>query len=103
MTMIWLRHYPTMHHLAMHFAIPVSSVHTILHRIMKYLHAYLVPRYIKWHTMAEWRNFIGFYPEWPRVVAIVDCTPFRISKPKGEYYTLSFQNIFHPHLDNNFP
>ena len=33
--------------------------------------------------MQEWRNLAGTYPEWPRVVAILDCTPFRISKPKG--------------------
>ena len=36
--------------------------------------------------MNKWRSLAGTYPEWPRVVGIVDCTPFRISKPKGEYY-----------------
>ena len=73
-----------MHHLSMHFEIPVSTVHKIIHRMIKILHAYLVPKYIRWHSMAEWRNLAGTYPEWPQVVAILDCTPFRISKPKGQ-------------------
>lgn len=34
--------------------------------------------------MNGWRNLIGTFPEWPRVVAILDCTPFRISKPTGQ-------------------
>ena len=34
--------------------------------------------------MPEWRNMAGMYPKWPRVVAIVDGTPFRISQPKGK-------------------
>ena len=87
LTFMWFRRYPTMHHLAMHFAIPVSCVHKILHTFIKLLHVYLVPKYIKWHSMAHWRNLAGTYPEWPRVVAIVDCTPFRISKPTGYLFT----------------
>ena len=83
LTIIWLRRYPTMQHLAMHFGIPVSCVHKIIHRVLKLLHGYLVPKYIAWHSMAEWRNMAGTFAEWPRVVAIVDCIPFRISKPKG--------------------
>ena len=27
---------------------------------------------------------VGKFPDWPLVVAIIDCTPFRISKPKGK-------------------
>ena len=83
LTMIWLRRYPTMHHLSMHFGITASCTHKILHKFVKYLHAYLVPKYIKWHGMAKWRSMRALYPEWPTVVAILDCTPFRISKPKG--------------------
>ena len=92
---IWLRRYPTMHHLGMHFRIHVSSVHRIIHQILKYLHAYLVPKYIQWHSMPEWRALQGYYPEWPRVVAILDCTPFQISKPTGivafvQYISMTF-------------
>ena len=70
--------------LSWQFGIPVSCVHRIIHELLQYLHAYLVPKYIKWHSMGDWRKLVGFYPEWPRVVAILDCTPFRISKPKGK-------------------
>ena len=83
--MIWLRRYPTMHHLSMHFGITVSSTHRIIHKCVEYLHAYLVPKYIRWHPMQYWRNLAGMYPEWPRVVAILDCTPFRISRPNGMF------------------
>ena len=86
--MIWLHQYPKMTTLASIFGIPVSSVHKFLHRILKYLHGYLVPKYIKWHSMRHWQRLIGLYPEWPRVVAILDCTPLRISKPKGNLFVL---------------
>ena len=91
MTFIFLRRYPTMHHLASHFNIGVSTVHRILHQIIKYLHAHLVPKYIVWHTMRQWRDLAGIYPEWPRVVAILDCTPFRISKPTGKEIKVHLQ------------
>ena len=76
-----------MHHLGMQFGIRVSRVHDIIHRHIIHLHCLLVPKYIKWHSMNHWRNLAGVFPEWPRVVAILDCTPMRISRPKGYYST----------------
>ena len=75
-----MRKYPTMIHLSAHFGIPVSCVHQIIHRLIKILHHYLVPKFIRWHSMGHWRRLRRTYPEWPRVV---DCTPFRISRPTG--------------------
>ena len=72
-----------MTHMSSVFGICVSSTHQIIHDFLKMLHAYLVPKYISWHRMNYWRNLAGTYPEWPNVVAILDCTPFRISKPTG--------------------
>ena len=89
--MIWMRRYPTMQHLAMHFSITVGCVHSTIHRCILLLHAYLVPKYIRWHSMPHWRNLGGTYPEWPRVVAILDGTPFRISKPKGPIQRLFYR------------
>ena len=91
--MIWLRQYPTMIYLASMFGVNVSCVHRIIHRFIRILHTYLVPKYIRWHSMAHWRRLQRFYPEWPRVVAILDCTPFRISKPKGAFFLLSIIHI----------
>ena len=85
LTCIWLRRYPTMHHLAMHFGISVSCVHRIIHRIIPMMHVCVVRKFIKWPTHQEWQNLAGFYQQWPRVVGIIDGTPFRISKPKGKY------------------
>ena len=81
LTMIWLWNYPTMQSLAILFGIHVASVHKIIHKYLRILHSYLVPKYIRWHSMGHWRRLAGTYPEWPTVVALLDCTPFRISKP----------------------
>ena len=69
LTFIWLRRYPTMQHLASQFGISVSLVHKIIHRYIYVLHAYLVPKYIRWHSMPHWRRMVGMIPEWPTVVS----------------------------------
>ena len=81
--MIWLRQYPTLQHLGILFGIPLSCVDRIVHKILPLLHVYLVPNYIRWHPQQHWMQLAGHFAYWPRVVAIVDGTPFRISKPKG--------------------
>ena len=91
--MIRLRQYPKMATPSFQFGIPVSCIHKIIHKMMKYLHVYLVPKYMKWHSMREWTALSGFFPEWPRVVALLDCTPFRINKPKGIYIILFLLHI----------
>ena len=83
LTIIWLRRYPTT--LSMLFGIHVSCTHKIIHKFIKILHAYLVPKYVRWHSMNTWRRLAGIFPDCPRVVAIVDGTPFWISKPKGKH------------------
>ena len=72
-----------MTYLAMMFRLHVSVVHRTIHYMIPMLHVIFVPLYIRWPTMQEWRNLAGTFPEWPRVVAIMDCTPLHISKPKG--------------------
>ena len=74
-----------MQNIAAYFNISVSTIHRIIHHLLKIFHAYLVPKYIKWHSMPTWRNLAGVYKEWPWVVALLDCTPFRISKPRGKF------------------
>ena len=51
--------------LAMLFGIHVSSVHKIIHRFLRLLHVYLVPKYIRWHSMNTWRNLAGTFADWP--------------------------------------
>ena len=83
LTLIWLRRYPTMHHISTHFGITTSSVHRFIHKILRLMHVYVVPRYIRLHSMNTWNQLQGYFEHWPKVVAVVDGTPFRISKPKG--------------------
>ena len=75
-----------MHHLAMHFGVSVSCVHRVIHRIVPMMHVCLVRKFIKWPSLQQWNNLSGFYPQWPRVVGIIDGTPFQISKPTGRTY-----------------
>ena len=82
--------------LATDFSVPVSCIHRIIHKYIRILHDLLVPLYVRWHTMAEWRNLAGKFPEWPRVIAIVDGTPFRISKLTGDAFLgnlFSYNNV----------
>ena len=85
MVFIWIRKYITFEELSLLFGVSVSSLHRILHKLLPYLHAYIVPKYIKWHSMNKLRNLVGTYPDWSSVVGIVDCTPFRIRKPTGQF------------------
>ena len=71
-----------MTHLSMHFGVSTPCVHKIIHNLLPILHSYVVPKFIKWHSMNHWRRLVGTFPEWPTVVAIIDSTPFRISRPK---------------------
>ena len=88
LSVIWLRRYPTMQHLAMHFGAPVSCVHRIIHKILPMLHVVLVPKYIQWPSIQRWQSLAGSIPEWPQVVGILDGTPFRISRPRGKKTSL---------------
>ena len=71
MTLIWLRRYPTLDHLAAHFRISVSSAHRFVHKVMKLLHIYIVPKYITWPSLHEWNRLAGTVPNWPRVVGFL--------------------------------
>ena len=90
LVLIWLRRYPTMSHLALHFGVSVATVHDVIHKLLPYFHRFLVHRYIKWHSMQRWRQFTGFFPDWPNCVAILDGTCFRISKPTGWVFPQSY-------------
>ena len=84
LVLIWLRRYPTMSHLALHFGVAISTVHQVIHEILPYLHVYLVHKYIRWHGMHHWRQLAGVFGDWPSCVAILDGTCFRISRPTGK-------------------
>ena len=80
----------------MHFGIPLTSVHRIIHRIIPIMHTYVVHRYIRWHDMNYWRSFGWlFFLLGQKVVAILDCTPFRISKPAGNLQRLFYRGDHH--------
>ena len=95
--LIWLRKYPTLVELSSQFGIPVTSVHRIIHKILPIFHVTLVKKYVKWPSHAEWHALAGGIPEWPHVVAILDGTPFRISRPAGMHSNVN-QSLLYMYL-----
>ena len=93
--MIWLQDYPMIWRLASMFKTPKSSVHQILVKMIPLLHVYLVPKYIRWPSIDEWRRLAGSILHWPNVVAILDGTPFWISKPKGNIQRIFYRRDRH--------
>ena len=81
--------------MATEFGVGVSAVHRVINKMIPLLHSYLVPKYIKWHDMDHWRSLAGLFPTWPRVVAILDCTPFHISRPRGNLQRLFWRRDRH--------
>ena len=71
MTIIWLRRYPTLYHLAHHFVIKVNVVQATIIRIIPLLHNYIVPKFIHWHNRNKWISLRGTFPEWPNVVGML--------------------------------
>ena len=84
-----------MHHLGMEFQIPVTCVHRIIHKIIPMLHVTFVTEYINWHSPNKWNALVGTFVNWPRVVGIIDGTPFRISRPKGNLQRLFWRRDRH--------
>ena len=82
---MWMRKYPRMSEIASIFGIPVSCVHRTIHKILPILHVVIVPKYVQWHNPRKWLSLTGTIPQWPHVVAILDGTPFRISRPSGKF------------------
>ena len=69
--MIWLRRYPTLHHLAFHFQISVSSAHRFVHKVLKLIHVHAVPKYVNWPSLQEWNQLAGTVDNWPNVVGFL--------------------------------
>ena len=60
-----------MDHLASHFSISVTSVHRIIHKILKLIHILCVQKYIKWPSINEWNRYAGSVDNWPAVVGFL--------------------------------
>ena len=98
--MMWLRRYPTLHVLSREFGIPVSTVDRIIHKMLPILHAYLVPKYIKWPSYNKWLSLVGTFPGYPNCVGVIDGTPHRLSKGRGSIQRLFWRKDRHAFFSN---
>ena len=62
LTVIWMRKYPKLCYLSKEFNISISAACMTIHKILPLMHEYLVPNFIKWHTMYYWRSLAGDFP-----------------------------------------
>ena len=74
---------PSIQDLSATFGVSISIVHRTIHRIIPLMHLKIVRKFVRWPSIREWNQLAGSNPQWPHVVAILDGTPFRISKPSG--------------------
>ncbi len=88
---IWMRRYPIESALAYMFGIDVSVACRILHEVIPILHQYLVPRFIRWPSNAEWQRRRNEIDHFPSAVGYLDGTCFRISCPVGRIQRLYYR------------
>ncbi len=91
MGMIWMCQYPRMHLLTFMFGVDVSVVCRVVHDVVPILHQYLVPRFIRWPTNAQWLQQRNEIEGFPSAVGFIDATPFRISRPVGRIQRLYYR------------
>ncbi len=90
-TIIWFRGYLKLTHLGVMFGVSPMILSKILHHVIPILHEYLVPRFIRWPSNAEWQRRRGDIDHFPSAVGYIDGTPFRISRPKGRIQRLFYR------------
>ena len=97
---MWMRGYETVRRLSSRFGVSKSTVQRDLDHIIPILHTTLFPREVTMPTPAEIRSMRGSFPDVPNAIAILDGTPFRISRPKGAMQRLFYRGDKRFHMVN---
>ena len=77
---IWLRQYLKFHVLAYVFDISKSTVAEEIYHVVPILFTNY-NRYIKWHSIRQWNQFLDTFPSFPNAVGMIDGTIHRIRRP----------------------
>ena len=81
---IWLRQYLKLHVLAYIFGISKSAVAEEIYHVVPILFTNY-RRYIKWHSIRQWSQFLDTFPNFPNAVGMIDGTIHRIRRPSGPF------------------
>lgn len=79
---IWLRQYLKLHVLAYIFCISKSTVAEEIYHVVPILFTNY-RRFIKWHSIRRWNQFLDTFPSFPNAVGMIDGTIHRIRRPSG--------------------
>ena len=79
---IWFRQYLKLHVLAYVFDISKSTVAEEIYHVVPILFTNY-NRYIKWHSIRQWNQFLDTFPSFPNAVGMIDGTIHRIRRPSG--------------------
>ena len=79
---IWLCQYLKLHVLAYVFCISKSTVAEEIYHVVPILFTNY-RRFIKWHSIRRWNQFLDTFPSFPNAVGMIDGTIHRIRRPSG--------------------
>ena len=79
---IWLRQYLKLHVLAYIFCISKSTVAEEIYHVVPILFTNY-RRFIKWHSIRQWNQFLDTFPSFPNAVGLIDGTIHQIRRPSG--------------------
>ena len=86
---IWLRQYLKLHVLAYIFCISKSTVAEEIYYVVPILFTNY-RRFIKWHTIRQWNQFLNTFPSFPNAMGLIDGTIHQIRRPsrplQAEFY-----------------
>ena len=99
LTFMWLRKYPCLDTLALMFDISLSTVCSIIYRVVPILWRYFRNQ-VSWPNLAEWNSMRGNWRYFPNAVGCIDGTPHEIYRPQVEPQRDFFSGHRHYHIIN---
>ena len=87
---IWLRQYLKLHVLLYVLDISKSTVAEEIYQVVPILFTNY-NRYIKWHSIRQWNQFLDTFPSFPNAVDMIDRTIHRIRRPSGPIQTAFYR------------
>ena len=79
---IWLRQYLKLHVLAYIFCISKSAVAEEIYHVVPILFTNY-RRFIKWHSIRQWNQFLDTFPSFPNAVGLIHGTIYQNHRPSG--------------------
>lgn len=97
LVVIWLRQYLKYHILAYLFDISKSTVGEEIYHIVPILFV-RYRKYVTWHGINQWRQFLGTFTRFPNAVGMIDGTIHKVRRPSGPRQADFYRGDKHCHF-----